>query len=290
VEPIVSGVIAEMKAREIDLLVVDPFISTHEVDENDNSGIQQVAAQWVRIAHEANASVELVHHVRKANGRELTADDGRGASALKDKARAVEVINAMTAEEAVNAGIPAHERLSYFSVDPRNSKVNMSARTGFADWFRIVSQPLGNGGAGNLADAMGDYVGVVTQWAWPKAADIVGDVSAEDLQAIKRRLRTGIYRENPQANDWAGKVIAEILGIDVRDKSVRRRIQAMLKAWIATDHLYVDQRPNGARQKKNHIMVIGDDGENEPCIDDGKPDIGDDEPNATPLDSEVEQG
>jgi hypothetical protein len=143
-----------------------------------------------------------------------------------------------------------------------------------------VSQALGNGGVGNLAEALGDHVGVVTQWAWPKAADIVGDVSAEDLHGIKTRLRTGIYRESPQANEWAGKVIAEILGIDVRDKSVRRRIQAMLKAWIATDHLYVDQRPNGARQKKNYIMVVGEDDENEP-------DISDDEPDATPLTPEV---
>lgn len=59
VEPVVESIIQEMKVHSIDVLIIDPFISTHEVDENDNSKIQQVAAQFVKIANDANVSVEL---------------------------------------------------------------------------------------------------------------------------------------------------------------------------------------------------------------------------------------
>ena len=57
-----------MEQRQIDVLIVDPFISAHEVDENDNSKIQQAAALFVRIAGETNAAVEIVHHVKKGAG------------------------------------------------------------------------------------------------------------------------------------------------------------------------------------------------------------------------------
>jgi RecA-family ATPase len=94
VETVVAGIILQMKERQIDVLIVDPFISAHEVDENDNSKIQQAAALFVRIASETRAAVEIVHHVKKGAGvgkAEVTADSGRGAGALKDKARSVRV-------------------------------------------------------------------------------------------------------------------------------------------------------------------------------------------------------
>lgn len=41
-EPVVKSLIQEMVDNRIDVLIVDPFISTHEVEENDNGKIQQV--------------------------------------------------------------------------------------------------------------------------------------------------------------------------------------------------------------------------------------------------------
>jgi RecA-family ATPase len=56
VEPVVNGIIEQMQERKIDVLILDPFISAHEVDENDNGKIQQVAALFVRMASETNCS------------------------------------------------------------------------------------------------------------------------------------------------------------------------------------------------------------------------------------------
>ena len=74
----------------IDVLILDPFVKTHGVSENDNAAIDSVARKFNDIAEAADCSIELVHHVRKASnfGRaEVTADDGRGAGSLKDAAR-----------------------------------------------------------------------------------------------------------------------------------------------------------------------------------------------------------
>jgi hypothetical protein len=70
----------------IDVLILDPFVKTHGVSENDNAAIDRVARKLGDIAEEANCSIELAHHVRKASnfGRaEVTADDGRGAGSLR---------------------------------------------------------------------------------------------------------------------------------------------------------------------------------------------------------------
>ena len=67
--------------HKIDVLVLDPFIKTHGVSENDNMAIDFVATTYAQIATGTNCSIELLHHIRKqgsGGGEEITADDGRG--------------------------------------------------------------------------------------------------------------------------------------------------------------------------------------------------------------------
>ena len=48
--PIVDAVIATIKRDEIGLMIVDPFVASHRVIENDNPAIELVAATWAEIA------------------------------------------------------------------------------------------------------------------------------------------------------------------------------------------------------------------------------------------------
>lgn len=97
VEPFIDDMVNEIRRREIDVVILDPFVSTHEAQENDNGSMQRVTAAWVRVADEANCCVELVHHVAKNQG-EVTADSARGGGAFKDKVRSMRVFNVMTKE------------------------------------------------------------------------------------------------------------------------------------------------------------------------------------------------
>jgi RecA-family ATPase len=96
---VVDGIRAEIVAKAIDVLQIDPFVASHTVAENDNTKIALVARQWAAIAEETGCAVELVHHVRKlGNGSTvLTVEDARGASALIAAVRSARVINAGTA-------------------------------------------------------------------------------------------------------------------------------------------------------------------------------------------------
>src|SRR3546814_14181904 len=44
--PVVDALVDEMEDRGIDHLDVDPFVSSHSVEENDNGAIDAVAKEW----------------------------------------------------------------------------------------------------------------------------------------------------------------------------------------------------------------------------------------------------
>lgn len=221
--PIVDAVTTQMVEQGIDVLIVDPFVSSHLVSENDNGAIDLVAKEWGRVADKANAAIELVHHTRKQQGFEITAESSRGAKALIDAARDGRAINGMSREEAEKAGVP-NPRL-YFRA--YSDKANLAPPSEKSDWFKLESVTLANG----------DHIGVVTPWQWP---DPFADVTTADLAAVQRAVHGKQFRENIQANDWVGKVVAEILGLDSGDKTDREKIKAMLKEWIKNGVLRVE--------------------------------------------------
>jgi len=77
--PNVEAIVATIQDLKLDVVIIDPFVSSHRVTENDNPAIDLVAKQWGKIADRTNTAIELVHHTRKTNGAETTVEDARGA-------------------------------------------------------------------------------------------------------------------------------------------------------------------------------------------------------------------
>jgi RecA-family ATPase len=126
VQPVVDSLVAEIVARKIDVLIIDPFVSCHEVAENDNSAMDMVVKEWGRVAELGNCAVELVHHTRKmGDAVEVTTESSRGGSSQTDACRVVRTVNRMTKQEATNAGIDNPR--SYFRT--YNDKANFAPRS-----------------------------------------------------------------------------------------------------------------------------------------------------------------
>ena len=107
--------------NQIDVVMIDPFISSHQVPENDNNAIDAVAKTWTGIADVTNTAIDLAHHTRKTGGAEVTVEDGRGAVALLNAVRPARVLNVMTEDEAAKAGV-TDGRKRYFRVtDGKNN-------------------------------------------------------------------------------------------------------------------------------------------------------------------------
>ena len=104
-EPVVDALIETIRCNKIDALIIDPFVSSHRVTENDNMAIDAVAKAYARIADTTNCAIEVVHHVKKTYGAEATVEDGRGAVALLAAARSARVLNGMSKDQAARANI-----------------------------------------------------------------------------------------------------------------------------------------------------------------------------------------
>lgn len=140
--------------HKIEALFVDPFLETHEADENDNRQTNEVCKIYRQLAQEANLAILLIHHTRKQQGASSAGhygnmDSARGASSLLGAARIVFTLYAMEKKDAEKCGIAEEDRHYYMRMD--DAKGNMSLISDKPHWFRKQSVLLANG----------DNVGVV---------------------------------------------------------------------------------------------------------------------------------
>ena len=250
-EDMFEAIEERMIAEDIDALVIDPFISSHGALENDNRLIDMIVKRFAKLASDTSCSIHLVHHTRKANGSEITAEDARGAKSFIDAVRYARVLNRMNEDEGERAGVEDHRRYFRACAD----KVNFGPPEK-ATWFELKSVDLGNATEYHDGDQLiqipSDKVGVVTPWSWPDAFD---GFTAADLLKVQRALDGKQARENPQATDWAGHVVGTVLGIDLTDKSGRQRVKTMLRKWIENGALTIGQAPDAKRNLRPIIEV-----------------------------------
>lgn len=158
--------------NDIDAIIVDPFVSSHDLPESDNGMIDRLAKRWARLSQRQMVAVGLVHHTRKGvPGQELDADSARGAGALVAAARVARVLNPMTKEEAAQANIREDLRRLYFRAS--RDKQNLAPPDADRNWYRMVGVNLGNGTPPAHVDA--DEVGVAERWTWPDNTNFVAE-------------------------------------------------------------------------------------------------------------------
>ena len=245
--PLVAALTDEMKARGIDYLHVDPFVSSHAANENDNMEIDAIAKEWAMVAKNTGAGIGLAHHVSKAGAAEATALSGRGAVALINACRSVLVLNRMNDVEAQRFGIEEERRRRFFRVyDDKNNRAPPSDKS---DWFQMFSVSLPNGPMGTD----GDNMGVVVPWSPPDAFE---GVTLDHLRRVQAAVGAGEYKAHHAADDWVGVAVAAVFGLDAKDKAHKARILQMLNLWEANGILKVEERKDKNRQWKK-FMVVG---------------------------------
>jgi hypothetical protein len=247
--PVVEALVQELLDRQIDVLVVDPFVSSHSISENDNGAMDAVAKEWARVGVRANCSIVLAHHTRKLGGVEANAEGARGASSLVGAARSVIALNRMSDVEADGYGIEGEERRRYFrAYDDKN---NRTPPADASDWYQLASVKLGNGPMGSE----GDSIQVVLPWTPP---DAFSGVTVGDLERVQLAVREGDWKFDAQAEAWVGFAVAEVLGLDVEDRKGKdaKRVKKLLAEWIRNGALKkADRYCEKARRDKPFVVV-----------------------------------
>lgn len=236
---------ATIRERKIVTVIVDPFVSSHAVRENSNEAIDAVAKRWKRLAQDTGCAVVLVHHTKKLGDRETTAEDGRGAVALRDAARIVLPLNGMSKAEAEELGISDPQvRRSLVRID--TGKANR-APPDAATWIKLEGQSLGNGDGLEPPD----FVGVASLWEKP---DVLHGLTNWHLYMVQQGVAEGDWRESVLAKDWVGNLVANVANLSV--ESDKGRIKAILRTWTRNGALGVEHR----RDKKGNdrpFVIVG---------------------------------
>ncbi|MBX6382097.1 MAG: AAA family ATPase [Microbispora sp.] len=208
-----DALIAAIRQHNIGAVFVDPFVNSHELEENSNPHINAAARAWAEIAEATQCAVLLVHHTRKgAVAGDI--DSGRGASALIGACRAGFTLTAMTPEEAKEFGIPEKERRLHIRLD--DGKANLAPPSDKARWFRLSSIRLHNG---NEDYPNGDSVQAVEEWeppsVWKQLSDDDCNAALDAIQAGPGggQKYTASRTGKAAAGRWAGRVLVEMFDL-----------------------------------------------------------------------------
>ena len=244
--PVIESLIGAIRDRKIDVLVADPFVSLHALPENDNGAMDAAVKAFALVADRTGCAIDLVHHSRKLNGADADIDAARGGSAIAGAVRAARALNVMSKDAAEGFGIEERDRRSFVRID--DAKANLAPASS-ARWFRLASQPLGNG----TPDSQEDFVAVAGPWTPPDAFD---DVSVSDLYRVQLAVDGKGLRESIQSPEWVGHEVAKVLGLNSDAKADKAKIRQLLRTWIANGALRVERVQDG-KGKVRPIIAAG---------------------------------
>lgn len=240
-----AAIVAQLKSRSAACLVVDPFNSTHQLDDgNNNVQIVRVAMEVSAIGERAGVAAMVLHHLRKGATGEV--DDLMGATSLRANFRVCQIMKVMSEQEAKDLGIPDEDRSLYLRIS--GSKENYAPRAREAKWFKLLSVPLGNGTA---QYPEGDNMAVATVWVPPSP---FAGVSMEVVRGILDAIRQGApdgrrYSPHRRSNTWAGSLIAERTG------KTEEKAAGMLATWIKNSLLVVGEYQDPSRNMTACVTV-----------------------------------
>jgi AAA domain len=247
--PTIKDVIETLRENKIDVLMIDPFISSHNVNENDNNAIDRVAKIWTKVSGVADCATGLAHHSRKTmmgGDGSVSVDDSRGASALIAAARAKRALNHMSAVEAKNADIEENKRKYYYRADAGNE--NLIPPAEHAQWFKLTSVDLCN----NEIGWGGDEIGVATKWFYPTPN--LSATTVNDIRRAQDAVRTnGPWRFDKRAAKWAGLTIGQALGRDMTQNMEKKAVATLIDTWVSQG--YLTTLIAAGTDRKGHVYV-----------------------------------
>lgn len=244
-----DALVAQIRANNIGLVIVDPFVNSHELEENSNPHINAAARAWAEVANSTGCSVLLVHHTRKgATAGDM--DAGRGASALMGAARSAMTLTAMTPEEAADFGVSEKERRLHIRLD--DAKANLSPAAGVARWMRLQSVALENG---DQEYPNGDSVQALEPWEPPKPFD---GLTNEDCNRALDIIHAGpgggarytASRSGPNAARWAGHVLTQKFDLTPAMATI------VIKTWLSNGVLIETEYDDPEQRKKRRGLVV----------------------------------
>lgn len=248
----------QIRRQGTDVLIIDPFVKTHTIEENNNVLIEKVVTLFNEIAGRTGCAIFLVHHTRKG-AQAGDADSSRGASSIVGNMRAAFTLAAMTTEDAKELGVSPDEKRFLIRLD--DAKANMAPKSDKAEWIKLLSQNLGNA---TEEYPSGDNVQVVSSWLPP---DLWEGVSVHTANLILDTIAGGQPQEDgsieyytdakSSKSRWAGVPIMRILAENGQERT-EGQAQQIINRWMKSDPpiLEISDYLSGKGKEKRRCLIV----------------------------------
>jgi len=135
-----SELISFCQKNAIEVVFIDPLVSIHDANENDNNAMNAVVQILRMVAEEGGVGIYVAHHARKGSSADTPDDNARGASAITAGMRANYGLSRMTKKESSQFVLAEDEWAHLIRLD--SGKRNYSPNAANADWFELKNIPI----------------------------------------------------------------------------------------------------------------------------------------------------
>jgi len=243
---VVDAVKAWCEAQSIDVFVVDPLVSFHQVRENDPGDMDILYKEaFGRIAGKEERAVDLDIHPRKPSHGEIdtTISDLRGSGAQEAALRIARVFNFMATSEAAQLGITEDGRRLHVRIEGGKGGPGPIAK---AHWLKIETVDLPNG----------DTVAIATRWSPP---DTFADLADASLNAALTEIDKGLPNGQRYSNAGPAK---ERAAWPIVHKHCPNKTEAqcrqIINTWARTGLLYNKPYDDPIERKKRNGLYVND--------------------------------
>lgn len=245
-ETIIRQLIELASDPDIGMMVYDPLVDIHSVDENDNPQMNVVLRTVKRIAREANVASLVLHHATKGGSarqedRAGNADISRGASGIINKSRISFTLMNASLQDCEDYGMQESERNSWVRLD--DAKMNLALASTEATWFRKEG----------IRIPSGDVVGVLRQTELKK--------NTMNLRVRIAEIIIDTLTANGQASMPIGQAVAvvktaEPLYGNKTDAEVKKRIEGLFATAVEIRGRTLHAKREGEGAKAALIIVM----------------------------------
>jgi hypothetical protein len=125
----------------IDILLCDPLVSLHDVDENNNIQMEGVMEILRKVCADRRMGCVLLHHLTKSSEDAPIDAQLRGATAIVNAARKVIVLSRMSTKIAKNYALMDGDYINHFQILSGKSNYSSQGQDG-GTWFKLRSIQL----------------------------------------------------------------------------------------------------------------------------------------------------
>lgn len=241
-----------IRERGIEVAMLDPLVSLHNIPENANSEMNKLIMAIKKVTADCNIATLVSHHDKKNIGNrdveDASQDDSRGAGAITTPVRVVLAMKRLSKKDVSRFRIPAEDVPRIVALS-KGAKSNYSARDASSRLLFANSVQANNGSEEFAADSTVALSVYKLRALGPRISD-------DQRDAILAEIAKGEFRSDAQTNGPIVQLMADIAGFEP-DPDGKRYAATVLAEWLKLGWVVVEKAKVKGYSREVPVYKLG---------------------------------